>query len=154
MFKRLSAGYMCLFLGMAPLVIQQLEVPLLAQAKPAVATPLVKELQGKPAIVEIYADWCPFCKAAAPTLSALHEEYKGRVNFIDLNITDRSQVQQSVLKAKQLGLESFFEINRAAPGTLAIINPATGEILQLFRGNDNKGEYIASIEAILTQLKK
>jgi thiol-disulfide isomerase/thioredoxin len=121
--------------------------------KAAAGSPLAKELQGKPTVAEIYADWCPFCKAAAPTLSSLKDEYKGKVNFVDLDITNRSTSQQAEVTAKKLGLGSFFEMSKSTPGTLVIINPATGEILRQFRGNDNKAEYVQGIKDVMAQIK-
>jgi thiol-disulfide isomerase/thioredoxin len=141
-----------LILGaLAPALILSAETKVVAQSA---ATPLAKELQGKPAIVEVYADWCPFCKSAAPTLSSLRDEYKGKVNFIDLDITDRSTSQKAEAQAQKLGLASFYAENKSVPGSLAIINPATGEIVQKFRGNDNKAEYVEAINAVLAQSKK
>lgn len=40
---------------------------------------------GKPSIVDFWAPWCENCKSAAPTLAAIEEEYKGRVNFVMVN---------------------------------------------------------------------
>ncbi len=141
-----------LILGaLAPTLILSTETKVVAQSA---ATPLAKELQGKPAIVEVYADWCPFCKTAAPTLSSLRDEYKGKVNFIDLDITDRSTSQKAEAQAQKLGLASFYAENKSVPGSLAIINPATGEIVQKFRGNDNKAEYVEAINSVLAQSKK
>lgn len=37
---------------------------------------------GKPTVVDFWAPWCENCKAAAPTLASIEEEYKGRVNFV------------------------------------------------------------------------
>jgi thiol-disulfide isomerase/thioredoxin len=46
------------------------------------STPLAKQLQGKPVVVDIYASWCPGCKNIAPTLSQLRQQYIGKVNFV------------------------------------------------------------------------
>mmetsp|Transcript_41749 Transcript_41749/g.61304 ORF Transcript_41749/g.61304 Transcript_41749/m.61304 type:complete len:167 (+) Transcript_41749:344-844(+) len=37
---------------------------------------------GKPTVVDFWAPWCENCKAAAPTLHKIEEEYKGKVNFV------------------------------------------------------------------------
>jgi thiol-disulfide isomerase/thioredoxin len=144
-----------LILGsLAPSLILNTSNQVFAEStKTAAGSPLAKELQGKPAVAEIYADWCPFCKAAAPTLSSLKDEYKGKVNFVDLDITSRSTSQQAEVTAKKLGLGGFFEMSKSTPGTLVIINPATGEILRQFRGNDNKAEYVQGINEVMAQIK-
>ena len=126
-------------------------------ASPAAATiggPLAKELQGKPAVVDVYATWCPACKAIAPTLSSLKEEYKGKVNFVVLDVTDRSATNQAHAAAQKLGLAKFLEANKSATGTVAVIDPATGEIISQFRGNTNKEDYVASIKTVADRTKK
>ena len=38
-----------------------------------------------PAVIDFYADWCRPCKAVAPIISQLSEEYEGKVNFYKVN---------------------------------------------------------------------
>jgi thiol-disulfide isomerase/thioredoxin len=128
-----------------------------AQLQTATATvggPLAKELQGKPAVVDIYATWCPACQAIAPTLSSLRTQYKDKVNFVVLDVTDRAATQKAETNAKRMGLATFLKENKASTGTVAIVNPATGEILSQFRGNENKDDYIAAIDAVASKIKK
>jgi thiol-disulfide isomerase/thioredoxin len=126
-------------------------------ASPAAATtggPLAKELQGKPTVADVYATWCPACKAIAPTLSSLKEEYKGKINFVVLDVSDRAATTQAQATAQKLGLTKFLEANKSSTGTVAVIDPATGEIISQFRGNTNKEDYIAGIKTVADRIKK
>mmetsp|Transcript_22090 Transcript_22090/g.33384 ORF Transcript_22090/g.33384 Transcript_22090/m.33384 type:complete len:266 (+) Transcript_22090:141-938(+) len=40
---------------------------------------------GKPTVVDFWAPWCENCKASAPTLNKVEEEYNGKVNFVMVN---------------------------------------------------------------------
>lgn len=44
----------------------------------------------KPCIIDFYADWCNPCKAVAPVLEALAEEYEGKVDIYKVN-TEQEQ---------------------------------------------------------------
>jgi len=53
----------------------------------ASATPLtVAEQNGKPTLMEFYADWCTSCQAMAKDLSELKQTYSDRLNFVMLNV--------------------------------------------------------------------
>lgn len=41
---------------------------------------------GKPSLVEFYADWCSSCQAMVPTLAAVEKTYGDRINFVMLNV--------------------------------------------------------------------
>jgi thioredoxin 1 len=51
-----------------------------------------------PVLVDFYADWCAPCRAAAPTIDALAEEFAGRVKVVKVNVDDSSKnaVEQGV----------------------------------------------------------
>lgn len=117
------------------------------------SSPLAKQLQGKPVVVDIYATWCPGCKNIAPTLSQLKQKYKDTAHFVVLDVTDKNTTQASAAKAKQLGLSSFFNANKSQTSTVAIIDPATGKILQQFRNNPQQADYEAVLNSAIAKMK-
>jgi thiol-disulfide isomerase/thioredoxin len=51
------------------------------------STPLEVALtNGKPSLVEFYANWCTTCQAMAKDMGELEQEYAQQVNFVMLNV--------------------------------------------------------------------
>ncbi len=46
----------------------------------------------QPVLVDFSAHWCPPCRALAPVIAALAQEYAGRVKMGELNIDDCPRV--------------------------------------------------------------
>ncbi|WP_310487114.1 thioredoxin domain-containing protein [Chamaesiphon sp. VAR_69_metabat_338] len=116
------------------------------------STPLAKQLQGKPVVVDIYASWCPGCKNIAPTLAQLRRQYAGKANFVALDVSDSKKMQASMKTAAKLGLTSFFNANKAQTATIAIIDPATGKVTQQFRNNADLTAYTSILNSSIAQM--
>jgi thiol-disulfide isomerase/thioredoxin len=80
-------------------------------AMAATATPLNVALQnGKPTLMEFYADWCTACQAMAKEMAELKGMYGDRVNFVMLNI-DNSKWLPEMLSYKVEGIPHFAFLN-------------------------------------------
>jgi thiol-disulfide isomerase/thioredoxin len=117
----------------------------------SVGAPLAQELQGKPVVVDVFATWCPACTNVAPTLSQLKQDYEGKVNFVVLDVSDKSTTSEAEATAQRLGLSQFLAANKTQTGSLTVIDPATGDILVQHRNNANLADYTTVLDKALTQ---
>lgn len=94
-----------------------------------------KFLGDKPAIIDFYASWCGPCKAFAPVLEEVAEEYKGVVDVYKVNTENEEE------------LAAVFNI-RSIPTILFI--PVNGQP-QIVTGAMPKPQLIEAIERVLLQ---
>jgi len=45
-----------------------------------------------PVLVDFWAPWCPPCRAIAPSLDALAEEYQGQAKIVKLDVDDEPEI--------------------------------------------------------------
>ncbi len=115
----------------------------------SIGGPLAKQLQGKPVVVDVYATWCPACQNIAPTISQLEKKYAGKVEFVVLDVSDKSTTTAAEAKAQELGLSKFLAANKTQTGSLTIVDPATGNILAQHRNNPDATAYTKILDAAL-----
>lgn len=95
-----------LFLG----VQTQTQTPSLA-ALAETSTPIETALgNGKPTLVEFYADWCTSCRAMAGDMVDLRQEFQPDLNFVMLNV-DNSKWVPEMLKYQVDGIPHFVFID-------------------------------------------
>jgi thiol-disulfide isomerase/thioredoxin len=116
----------------------------------SVGGPLSQKLQGKPVVVDVFATWCAGCKNIKPTLSQLKKDYADKAHFVVLDVTDKAKLKETEASAAKLGLSKFLETTKSKTSTVAIVDPATGKILAMFKNNPNKTDYTKVLDAALT----
>ncbi len=71
------------------------------------STPLELALSnGKPTLMEFYADWCTVCQKMAPDMQQLETQYADKVNFVMLNV-DNTKWLPEMLKYRVDGIPHF-----------------------------------------------
>ena len=87
----------------------------------------------KPAIIDLYADWCGPCRQTAPIMKELAKEYAGKIVIYKVNVD------------KQKELAALFN---ATSIPLFVFIPMKGDP-QLFRGAAVKATYKKAIDEFL-----
>lgn len=58
----------------------------------------LSEMKGKPVVLNLWASWCPPCKAEMPDFEKAYSKYKDEIFFMMVNMTDNQK--ETVEKAK------------------------------------------------------
>lgn len=87
----------------------------------------------KPAIIDLYADWCGPCRAVAPIMKELAKEYSDKIVIYKVNV-DKEKELAALFNATSIPLFVFIPMN--------------GEP-QLFRGAADKETYKKVIDSFL-----
>jgi thioredoxin 1 len=81
---------------------------LAAAAARAEAEPGRWAVPGKVTLLELGAPGCPPCRAMAPILAQLEEDYDGRVAFVSVNVWERPGVARS-FGVRYIPTQIFFD---------------------------------------------
>ncbi len=96
----------------------------------------------KPTVVIIRADWCRACQKVEPIMMGLMKEYRGKLNFVMLDVTDEAAEAKSYKKAKSIGLGNFFKANKKKTSTVAIFN-GRSKVFHTIK-NFNRSAYVSA----------
>lgn len=107
-FRNLAIAITAIVLGVVLFfgVQQKSQTPSLsALAERAIPIDLAME-NGKPTLIEFYADWCTSCRAMSGEMSQLKEEFGNDLNFVMLNV-DNSKWVPELLRYEVDGIPHF-----------------------------------------------
>ncbi|MCD8184374.1 MAG: thioredoxin domain-containing protein [Bacteroides sp.] len=91
----------------------------------------------KPAIIDMYADWCGPCRMTDPIMKELAKEYAGKIVIYKVNVDNEKELA-ALFNASSIPLFVFI--------------PMEGEP-QLFRGAADKATYKKAIDEFLLKQK-
>lgn len=90
---------------------------------------------GRPVIVDFYADWCPPCQRQKPIFEKLRKEFSGRIDFISIDVDANEDIAANY-------------VGRGIP-TLAFILP-NGETAATIEGLQSEEDLRMSAEELLS----
>ncbi len=101
-----------------------------------------------PTVAIIRADWCSACQKLEPAMMELMNQYKGRINFVMLDVTDDQKAAKAASEARKLGIGKFFEANKKHTSTVVVLSPAHKILYQTMQNFDREAYVKAFDEAI------
>lgn len=104
------------------------------------ATPLEVALSnGKPTLMEFYADWCTSCQAMAKDMNELRQEYDQQINFVMLNV-DNAKWLPEMLHYRVEAIPHFTFLDQ------------TGEPIASTIGEQPRSIMAANVEALVAAI--
>ena len=100
------------------------------EAQAEAAVPLTVALEnGRPTLMEFYADWCTSCQAMAEDLRQIKQSYGDRLNFVMLNV-DNGKWLPEVLKYRVDGIPHFVFLDDTGEAIAETIGEQPRSILE------------------------
>jgi thiol-disulfide isomerase/thioredoxin len=94
---------------------------------------------GKPSLIEFYANWCTVCQKMAPDIATLEKQYADKVNFVMLNV-DNTKWLPEMLRYRVDGIPHFVFLGKDGNSVAETIGDQPSTIM------------VSNIDALLADL--
>lgn len=101
-----------------------------------------------PMLVFVHSMECGVCKKVRPIIQELEKEYKDKVQFISLDVTNDAQLKASRKTAKSLGIASFLT-NCEDQFPCVGIFKTKDQLLKEMYGAKDKQTYVSGLNSAL-----
>ncbi len=106
--------------------------------------------KGQPTVAIIRADWCTACQKLEPTMLELISQYKDRIDFVMLDVTDDKKTTQAASTARKLGLRKFFAANKKNTSTVIVLGKKN-KILFKTTHNFDRDAYVRAFDDAISK---
>ena len=114
--------------------------------------PEIAFTNNKPTFLEFYAEWCEVCKAMAPQVSALKDEYEEDINFVFLNV-DNQKWNKYIRKFDVNGIPQVNLFDKKGNLITTLIGKQEETRISQFLA-DLRGEQISNVEIFNTEFSE
>jgi cytochrome c biogenesis protein CcmG/thiol:disulfide interchange protein DsbE len=117
---------------------------------------LLTQLRGTPAVVNVWASWCGPCTREAPELATVSSAYRGRVQFVGVDIEDELSPARAFIERYGWIYPSVFDPTGAIRNSLGLLGqPVTiiydrsGKKVFTWSGATSAGQIQAELEKLV-----
>jgi thiol-disulfide isomerase/thioredoxin len=99
---------------------------------------------GKPVVLQVWASWCPPCRAETPAVIAAHKELGDKAHFVGLNTRESSAIDaQAFVRSSGMNYPSYY--TPSGDALLAFQGKLGPRTIPAFVVLDDEGRIAASI---------